>query len=70
MILFYTSLILNVEESKFLGLIFDRKLSFIANIKYLKEKCLKALNILKSISHTSFNRCVFRTRPNYTTQTI
>ena len=30
-----------VEESKFLGILFDRKLSFISKIKYLKAKCLK-----------------------------
>ena len=42
-----------VEESKFLGILFDRKLSFIPHIKYLKAKCLKALNLLKVLSHTS-----------------
>ena len=43
-----------VEESKFLGILFDRKLSFIPDIKYLKAKCLKALNLLKVLSHTSW----------------
>ena len=43
-----------VEESKFLGILFDRKLSFIPHIKYLKAKCLKALNLLKVLSHTSW----------------
>ena len=43
------------EESKFLGMIFDRKLSFIPHIKYLKAKCLKALNLLKALSHTSWD---------------
>ena len=43
-----------VEESKFLGIVFDRKLSFIPLIKYLKAKCLKALNLLKVLSHTSW----------------
>ena len=42
-----------VEESKFLGILFDRKLSFIPHNKYLKAKCLKALNLLKVLSHTS-----------------
>ena len=41
-------------ESKFLGVIFDKKLSFIPHIKYLKAKCLKALNLLKVLSHTSW----------------
>ena len=43
-----------VAESKFLGVIFDRKLSFIPHIKYVKAKCLKALNLLKVLSHTSW----------------
>ena len=43
-----------VEESKFLGMIFDRKLNFIPHIKYLKAKCSKALNLLKVLSHTSW----------------
>ena len=40
----YGSLIPVVEDFKFLGVLFDRKLSFIPHIKYLKAKCLKALN--------------------------
>ena len=31
-----------VEEAKFLGVVFDRKLSFIAHLKHLKDKCTKA----------------------------
>ena len=42
----YGSPIPVVEESKFLGILFDRKLSFVPHIKYLKAKCLKALNLL------------------------
>ena len=42
-----------VEKSKFLGIIFDRKLSSIPQIKYLIAKCLKALNLFKVLSHTS-----------------
>ena len=38
----YGSQIPVIDESKFLGVIFDRKLSFIPHIKYLKAKCLKA----------------------------
>ena len=49
----YGSEILVVAESKFLGVIFDRKLSFIPHIKYVKAKCLKA-NLLKVLSHTSW----------------
>ena len=50
----YGSQIPVVAESKFLGVIFDRKLSFIPHIKYVKAKCLKALNLLNVLSHTSW----------------
>jgi len=40
-----------VEECKFLGLIFDRKLNFISHIKFLKDRCMKALNLLKVVAH-------------------
>ena len=50
----YGSPIPVVEESKFLGILFDRKLSFIPHIKCLKAKVLKALNLLKVLSHTSW----------------
>ena len=50
----YGSNIPIVPEAKFLGVIFDRKLSFIPHIKYLKNKCLKALNLLKVLSHTNW----------------
>ena len=48
----YGSPIPVVEESKFLGILFDRKLSVIPYIKHLKAKCLKALNLLR--------RCCFQ----------
>ena len=50
----YGSLIPVVEDFKFFGVLFDRKLSFIPHIKYLKAKCLKALNLLKVLSHTDW----------------
>ena len=50
----YGSLIPVVEDFKFLGVLFDRKLSFIPHIKYLKAKCVKALNLLKVLSHTDW----------------
>ena len=43
----YGSPIPVVEEAKFLGFLFDKKLSFIPHIKALKGKCLKALDVLK-----------------------
>ena len=44
----------DVEESKFLSMTFDRKVSLIPHDKYIKAKCLKALNLLKVLSHTSW----------------
>ena len=39
-----------VPEFKFLGLLFDSKLSFIPHISYLSNKCHKALNLLRVVS--------------------
>ncbi|MES9994020.1 MAG: reverse transcriptase domain-containing protein, partial [Candidatus Thiodiazotropha sp.] len=50
----YGSPIPVVNEAKFLGLLFDKKLTFIPHIKALKAKCLKALDILKVLSNTSW----------------
>ena len=43
-----------VEETKFLGFIFERKLSFVPHLKYVKKRGLKALNILNVISNTEW----------------
>ena len=43
-----------VTEAKFLGVIFDSKLSFKAHIAYLKKKCLKAMNLLRVVAHTDW----------------
>ena len=42
-----------VDQYKFLG-IFDRKLSFIPHINYLKAKCQKALQLLRVVAHTDW----------------
>ena len=39
-----------VKEANFLGVIFDSKLSFVPHIKMLKEKCNKALDIIKVVA--------------------
>ena len=39
-----------IEEPKFVGLIFDTKMSFMPHIKYLKRRCLKALYIPSVLS--------------------
>ena len=38
------------EQVKFLGLFFDKKLSFTPHIKYMKDKCRKVLQLLRVIS--------------------
>jgi len=43
-----------VEQTKFLGVIFDNKLTFLPHIRYLKEKCVKSLNLLRVVAHTSW----------------
>ena len=40
-----------VQETKFLGVIFDKKLTFIPHLKYVWTKCNQSLNILKVVSH-------------------
>ena len=42
------------SEKWFLGLLFDSKLSWIPHIKTLKMSCLKAMDILKFLSHTTW----------------
>ena len=39
-----------VDQTKFLGIIFDKKLSFKPHIQSVRAKCLRALNILKVVS--------------------
>ena len=43
-----------VKEAKFLGLIWDTKVTFEPHIKYLKARCQKPLNILKVLSRTEW----------------
>ena len=44
----------NVGKTKFLGLIWDRGLTFEDHIHYLRGKCLKGINMLKVLSHTDW----------------
>ena len=63
-----------VTEAKFLGIIFDRTLSYISPANYLKTNCLKSLNILKEVGHTDWGadqktlHCLYRAlvRVNWT----
>ena len=43
-----------VPQYKFLGVIFDSKLNFIQHLRSLKDKCMKALNLIKVIAHTDW----------------
>ncbi|XP_068220416.1 uncharacterized protein, partial [Palaemon carinicauda] len=42
------------SEAKFLGLIFDCRLTWVSHFKALKAKCLEAMNLLKVLTHTSW----------------
>ncbi|GFS76262.1 putative RNA-directed DNA polymerase from transposon X-element [Trichonephila clavipes] len=41
-----------VSEVRFLGIIFDSKLTFLPHVLYLRKKCERSLNILKVLSNT------------------
>ena len=43
-----------VKEAKFLGLIFDTKLTFKNRVQYLKSSCQKAVDILRVVGHTDW----------------
>ncbi|KAK3894956.1 hypothetical protein Pcinc_001312 [Petrolisthes cinctipes] len=43
-----------VEETRFLGLLFDKRLTWVPHLRTLKVSCLKALNLLRVLSHTSW----------------
>ena len=43
-----------IGEAKFLGLIFDSKLSFITHITSLKSRCTKSLDLIKVLSNTTW----------------
>ena len=43
-----------VEETKCLGVIFDKKLTFIPHIRKLNAKCQKASNLLRVVAHTDW----------------
>ena len=43
-----------VEEYQYLEVIFDHKLSFIPHVKYLRTKCNKTIELLRTIAHTNW----------------
>ena len=42
-----------IGEAKFIGLIFDSKLSFISHITSLKSRCTKSLDLIKVLFNTT-----------------
>ena len=64
-----------VKEMRFLGLVFDTKLSLLPHIRALKARCLKALDVLKVLAATEWGadstvllqlyRALFRSKLNY-----
>jgi len=43
-----------VQETRFLGLVLDPKLSYIPHLRSLREKAMKAMNVMKSVSHLAW----------------
>lgn len=43
-----------VQQHKFLGLLFDSKLTFIPHIKQLRVKCKKAIQLMRVVAHTDW----------------
>jgi hypothetical protein len=43
-----------INETKFLGIIFDSKLTFKPHIVNLRKKCLKAMNLLRVVARTDW----------------
>ena len=64
-----------VTETKFLGVFFDNKLSYIPHLKYLRAKCQKSMNLLRIVAHKDWGgdtqsllklyRCLIRSKLDY-----
>ena len=50
----YNNIIDVIPEIKFLGILFDKKLTFKPHIDYLKKKCQKAMNLLRVVSSSAW----------------
>ncbi|GBL90371.1 hypothetical protein AVEN_29387-1, partial [Araneus ventricosus] len=42
------------DNYKFLGIVFDKRLTFLPHIASLRKRCLRSLNILRTLSNTSW----------------
>ncbi|WP_435336452.1 hypothetical protein, partial [Klebsiella pneumoniae] len=43
-----------MEQTRFLGLIFDSRLTWVPHLRYIKVACIKAMRLLRVLSHTSW----------------
>ena len=43
-----------VEETRFLGLIYDSRLTWVPHLRHVKMACMRALSLLRVLSHTSW----------------
>ena len=43
-----------MEETRFLGLIFDKRLTWVPHLRYIKAACIRAMRLLRVLSHTSW----------------
>ena len=43
-----------VETTRYLGLVFDSRLTWVPHFRYIKASCQKALSLLRVLSHTSW----------------
>lgn len=43
-----------VEETRFLGVIFDSRLTWVPHLRHIKITCMKALSLLRVLAHTSW----------------
>ena len=50
----YVQTIPTQSVAKFLGVLFDRRLTYKEHFKTLHERCFKSLNVLKCVSRTSY----------------
>src|SRR5206468_11538353 len=65
----------NSHRTKFLGLFFDNKLSYIPHLKYLRAKCLRSMNLLRIVADKDWGgdtqtllklyRCLIRSKLDY-----
>ena len=43
-----------VEETRYLGLVFDSRLTWVPHLKYIKSACQRVLSLLRVLAHTSW----------------